>query len=194
MNVGVDIDGVITNLDFIKSSKKEKHTILDTNPAVTYKNNSLINFCLFKGISFYSKHAIIRNEASDIIKDLKNNGSRIHIITKRQFASENSPRGEKIRNLTKLHLLNHDIPYDTISFTDGNKLKECLDLNIDVMIEDNPDAIKHLSLFIPVIVFDTPYNQGILGDNIYRAHDWLAVKKIIDELNHKKYVLERTKK
>jgi uncharacterized HAD superfamily protein len=187
MNIGIDIDGVITNLDFIKMGNKEKHTILDTNPAMKYQNNKLIREVLYHGIKLYSKHAKVRNDASKIINSLKNDGDKIHIITRRQFASEDSKKGNKIRTLVELHLINHDIPYDSITFTNGDKIKECLEEKIDVMIEDNPITAMKLTSYIPVIVFDTPYNFFLSGNNIYHAKSWEDVYEIISQYFRKQY-------
>lgn len=188
MNVGIDIDGVITNLDFIKQGKrKDRHTVLDTNPALTYQNNKLINYLLYRGICLYSKHAVVRDNASKVINNLKNEQCKIYIITKRQFASENNLKGEKVRKLVELHLLEHEIPYDSITYTDGNKLKECLELGIDILIEDNPYIAQVVSKYIPVILLETPYNKDTNEDNILHATSWVDINILIKNRIHKVY-------
>ena len=46
-----DEDGVLTNLDFLKSSGKSRHTVLDTNHAKVY-NNKLLRKVVYSRNSF----------------------------------------------------------------------------------------------------------------------------------------------
>jgi uncharacterized HAD superfamily protein len=64
-----------------------------------------------------------------------------------------------------------------------SKLEDCINNNIDLMIEDHHDLSLELSQRIPVLLFDYPYNAHINVNNITRVKNWLEVKKIIEELN-----------
>ena len=83
MNIGIDIDGVITNLDFL-SILGTKEPILDREKKATV-NTPVARKILFHCIKLYSKHGVIRTNASKYINALKNNGHKIFIITKRRF-------------------------------------------------------------------------------------------------------------
>ena len=52
MNIGIDIDGVITNIDFLGILGKNK-PILDKESSNLKVNNFLIRKILYKGIFFY---------------------------------------------------------------------------------------------------------------------------------------------
>ena len=96
MNIGIDIDGVITNIDFLGILGKNK-PILDKESSNLKVNNFLIRKILYKGIAFYSKHSKLRSDAAKYINLLKDDGNRITIITKRRFAGEETKEGKDIR-------------------------------------------------------------------------------------------------
>ena len=50
---------------------------------------------------------------------------------------------------------------------------ECDDLEADFIIEDNPQTVYELAKHTKVILFNTPYNHGIEGENIYRVNSWI---------------------
>lgn len=70
MNIGIDIDGVITNIDFLGILGKKK-PILDKESSNLKVNNFLIRKILYRGIAFYSKHSKLRSDAAKYISLLK---------------------------------------------------------------------------------------------------------------------------
>ena len=90
----------------------------------------------------------------------------------------------KMQELTKKWLLDNNIKYKKLIFTDDtNKLKNCIENNIDVMVEDSPINIKNISQKIKVIKFDCQYNKDINGKNILTAYSWYHIYDIIRKLN-----------
>lgn len=184
MNIGIDIDGVITNLDFLSVLGK-KEPILDREKKATV-NTPVARKILFHCIKLYSKHGVIRTNASKYINALKNNGHKIFIITKRRFTDENSAEGEKIRTLVKLFLLDRDIPYDEIIFCNGDKLPTIKEKNIDIMIEDSPKNSKSIAESVRVIIFHTPYNTNVEHPQITRLFSWEEIYNYIEGLSKQK--------
>jgi uncharacterized HAD superfamily protein len=79
-------------------------------------------------------------------------------------------------------LKHHNIRYHNITLTE-NKLQECINSNVDVLIDDAPHYAKEFALQNkPIILFEQPYNSPIANDLVYRASNWLEVKKQIDYL------------
>jgi uncharacterized HAD superfamily protein len=191
LNVVVDLDGVITNLDYFKT-KRTAHPLLDVNH-FSIKETRFLNGVFALGVSFYSKHARVRPGASEVIHTLKNQGDTISILTKRMFSADNTKTGEKIRTLCEAHLIQHDIPYDNLMFTTGTKVAECTELKADVIIEDNPRNILVLAnAGFKVICFRTPYN-GIIqanGKNIFVAENWEEVYTNIELIRKRKEYLD----
>ena len=104
-------------------------------------------------------------------------------MSKRIFCTEDSPEGRKIRTKNEFYLQKHDIPYDDVVYVNSNKVKECIALGADVVIEDNPDTILALAAAgIKVICYPTDYNKHIKSDNktIFRAKSGWAEDEIYE--------------
>ena len=185
MNIGIDIDGVITNIDFLGILGKKK-PILDKEASNLKVNNFLIRKILYKGIAFYSKHSKLRSDAAKYINLLKDDGNRITIITKRRFAGEETKEGKNIRSLVEVFLIEQGIPYDKIVFSKGDKLDDCLKEKVTVMLEDSPRNSKAISKKVPVIIMDTPYNRDTISDNIYRVTSWKEAYALLSTLGKRK--------
>ena len=185
MNIGIDIDGVITNIDFLGILGKKK-PILDKESSNLKVNNFLIRKILYKGIAFYSKHSKLRSDAAKYINLLKDEGNRITIITKRRFAGEETKEGKDIRSLVEVFLIEQGIPYDKIVFSKGDKLDACLKEKVTVMLEDSPRNSKAISKRVPVIIMDTPYNRDTISDNIYRVTSWKEAYALLSTLGKRK--------
>ena len=186
MNIGIDIDGVITNIDFLGILGKKK-PILDIDTKGLKMYSPVIKKVLYKGIAFYSKHSKLRSDAAEYISLLKSEGNSITIITKRRFANENTKEGEHIRELAELFLLDRGIPYDKIVFSEGDKLDDCLKEAVTIMLEDSPRNSVSISKKIPVIIMDTPYNKGTTGDNIFRVRSWEEAYNVLSTLGKRRF-------
>ena len=185
MNIGIDIDGVITNIDFLGILGKKK-PILDKESSNLKVNNFLIRKILYKGMAFYSKHSKLRSDAAKYINLLKDDGNRITIITKRRFAGEETKEGKDIRSLVEVFLIEQGIPYDKIVFSKDNKLDDCLREKVTVMLEDSPRNSKAISKKVPVIIMDTPYNRDTISDNIYRVTSWKEAYALLSTLGRRR--------
>ncbi len=54
-----------------------------------------------------------------------------------------------------------------------SKASVCQDLGIDIFVEDAPEnALGVSSSGVPVLLFDTPWNQGLQGTDITRIFSW----------------------
>lgn len=112
--------------------------------------------------------------ASEVISKLKEE-HEVYIITAREYTIEKSDRGHVARNILLNWLKDNKIEYDKIIFTEEDKLKNCLDYNIDIMIEDKPENINNISRIIPVIAYDAEYNRTCLGKNIIKCYTWYDI-------------------
>jgi len=88
-------------------------------------------------------------------------------------------------------LKENNVIYDKLIFTGDyytgeDKLKLCIDHKLDIMIEDNVVNVNSISDIMPVICFDTSYNQECIGKNIIRCYSWydiyIAINKIFKQL------------
>jgi len=137
-------------------------------------------------------------DASQVIHRLKNDGNKIFIITSRIYTTNPWYFGKLFpspikgllcllsRTILKNWLKRRKIPYDGIHYCSEHyasaKYSGCKRFSVDVMIEDEAENVVALSKEMKVICFDAPYNSDCKGDNIYRAHNWNEVYKIVKGL------------
>ena len=193
MNIGIDIDGVLLDLERFAIDYGTKFCIeenLDIKINIQeYWEKLKFSWTEEQENKFWNKYIIKyfkqyqpREFASEIIKKLKKEGNKIYIITARN--EEGLPQEEygKSQEITKTWLNENNIEYDKLIFTpDSEKLEQCLKNNVEIMIEDSPTNIKNISEKIPVIKYNCSYNENILGKNIIRTYSWYQIYDIINK-------------
>ena len=193
MNIGIDIDGVLLDLERFAIDYGTKFCIEENlNLKINiqeYWEGLKFNWTEEQENKFWNKYIIKyfkqyqpREFASEIIKKLKKEGNKIYIITARN--EEGLPQEEygKSQEITKTWLNENNIEYDKLIFTpDSEKLEQCLKNNVEIMIEDSPTNIKNISEKIPVIKYNCSYNENILGKNIITTYSWYQIYDIINK-------------
>lgn len=194
MTIGIDIDGVLTDLEqfqldygskymwenfqkgILHPEKPEIDEIFEINDEVYY------DFWK-KYLLDYAKTYPARTYAGEVIQKLKEEGNIIIIITARYSMTPDDPTGEEMHNIVKLWLKENKIPYDNIVFVTGDKLETCFKNNVDIMIEDSTKNIQSISTQIPVICMDARYNKDCIGKNIIRCYSWYDIYEKIQKWN-----------
>ena len=183
MKIGIDIDGVLTDLsrfylDYGAKFAFENNIEKTLNPN-GYEIEEILNLEEGKHLGFwekyddyYTKKTYTREFASEVIQKLKKDGNEIHLITAR------NPKEEQSENWTTDWLEENNIYYDKLIFT-SKKIEYCKKNSIDIMIEDSVKNILEISKEIPVICFDTRYNKECQGENITRCYSWYDIYKTI---------------
>lgn len=196
MRIGIDIDGVLTNIGQFVIDYMSKYCVQNK---IEYKiDNYHYDYCKTFNISkeqeedfwkkyleYYAKYEKARPFAAEIIEKLKEDGHEIHIITARWLTNRDDDKGNKMRNIVKNWLCENKISYDKLIFSKASnerKAEEIRENKIDVMIEDNPSNIKELANMIPVICYHAEYNQDCVGDRITRCYSWYDVYNTINRL------------
>ena len=193
--VGVDADGVLTNLIEYNSreGKKEfKREVINYNSYWLEEMFDLEDVSklkmytkAFKIYEKYCKKENPREGASNVINELSKKGFSFNQITARKFAAQRNILGKRYRRLLKKWNKKHGINFDSYKFCDDynvdkSKLILCNMLNVEVMIEDNANVALLLAQNgIKVILVDAPYNSEVKHENIIRVYDWYQIK---DEL------------
>ena len=183
MRIGIDIDGVLTDIEKFQFDFGSKffsnYNKFIVNPKgyesleVFGVDNNLDDEFWNEYYFYYLKEEPIRRFANEVIAKLKSEGNEIYIITARY--GENKISTEENQSLTKAWLSKNKIIYDKLIFSPEDKLATCLENNIDIMIEDRPSNINKISTKIPVICFHAEYNSSCHGNNIYVAYSWYDV-------------------
>ena len=190
MRIGIDIDGVLTDIEqwqldvggkfFSKFNKsvtnKDGYEITEIFNVSDELDNQFWNEYLYE----YVTKEPSRKYASEVIKKLKEEGNEIYIVTARYLTDRNTEDGEKMRKIVVNWLAEQKIDYDEIIFSPEDKKENCKKYNIDIMIEDKVDNINKISSIIPVICFHAGYNKECKGKNIYRVYNWYDIYNLIN--------------
>ena len=192
MNIGIDIDDTINNLSDIlleygKKYNKEKAINYEIQKE-NYDFKQAFGWTQEQEDDFKAKYiatcldkAKIKNGAREYIHKLKEEGNKIYIITAR------TPR-ETVKNVKEISekwLEEKGIELDKLEIGCEEKVEKCREHKIDVFIDDNTihcNSVKE-SLGIPVILFDSIYNQD--ENRLTRVHSWEEAYKIIKSCEKK---------
>ncbi len=201
MRIGIDIDGVLTNVEqftidyltkYCVENEIEYHIDLEKSDYDAFKTLNITekqeDEFWNKYIEFYATKEQARPFASEVIKKLKEEGNEIYIITARWLSNREDKLGEHMRNLVKNWLKEQNIIYDKLIFSKAKnerKKEEIEEYKIDVMIEDNPNNIKELSKYLQVFCYDTSYNRNCKNNNIIRCFSWYDIYKKLKEIKKK---------
>ena len=195
MRIGIDIDGVLTNIEEFVMNYVTKYCVENN---IEYSiSDSNYDYCKTFGISKeteidfwkqyledYAVNEKVRPFATEIIEKLRDEGNEIYIITARWLTNRDDSIGNKMREIVKKWLYENGISYDKLIFSQASqerKSQEILENKIDLMIEDNPDNIKELANFVPVICYHAEYNKSCIGNKIIRCYSWYDIySKIVN--------------
>ena len=187
MNIGIDIDGVIADiepyifeygakllydkgrtLDDIKRKEYETYEIFkwDRDTEHEFWDNYMLE---------YYKNAPARAFASEVIQKLKEQGHNIYIITARGISEKDIY--SYLKDITKEWLKENEIYYDELFF-EKDKKKIIQEYGIELMIEDYAENIKKLENECDIIVFDCIYNKEI--KNHKRVNSWYEILYLIE--------------
>ena len=193
MKIGIDIDNVISNFNDTLLTEYLLHDKELRNSGIINKNADYIRKGMFdwnedEETNFYknnieriAKKLGVIEGTKEYMDKLHDDGHIICIITGRDNGEYTEPY-----NMTKKWLEDNNIYYDNLILTDAYdkhaKTKECLEHNIDIMIDDSvricSDCIEN---GITTILMDTPYNKY---SNIQRVKSWKEIYRYVS--NYKK--------
>ena len=195
MNIGIDIDGVLTDIEKYILEYGSKLCIEEKWPLKIkigeYDEIKIFNWTEEQAEKFWNKYLVYyakeyqpRIFAQQVITKLKEEGHHIFIITARDESGMPKKDYGKMQEYTKKWLDKNKIIYDKLIFAaDDKKLEQCIENKIDIMIEDNPTNLQNISSQVPVIKFYCNYNKNIKNKNIITAYSWYHIYDIIKKRN-----------
>ena len=189
MRIGIDIDGVLTDIEKWQLDYGSKFYYENYNKAIVnpkgYETNEIFDSSIECDDQFWDKYfkeysinVEARKFASEVISKLKQDGYEIYIITARgSFLSHfaNVMSKEENEHIVKEWLNKNNIYYDKLIFSPEDKLGICINNDINIMIEDKVDNINKIATKLPVICFNAGYNEQCNGNNIFRAYTWYDI-------------------
>ena len=192
MRIGIDIDGVLTNIEQFVINHVSKYCV--ENKIAYHIGDSNYDYCKTFHISkeiensfwkqyleYYAIHEKARPFASEIVKKLKEDGHEIYIITSRWLANRDDEVGRRMREIVKNWLNDDKLIFSKAS--NESKYQEIMENEIDLMVEDNPNNIKELKNYIPVICYDAGYNKDCVDDDrMTRCYSWYDIYSKINNI------------
>ena len=192
MRIGVDIDGVLTDMERFITDYGTKFCYenkLEYKIDISKYDDKIMGFRENNDFKFwntyllnYAKSYPTRDFSKEVIKKLREDNHEIYIITSRdEYGLPEEAQGT-MKQIVIKWLKDKEIEYDKLIFTNKRKLSYCVENKVDVMIEDAPENILEISSKIPVFCFDCPYNSMINGNNITRVYSWYDVLNKIEKM------------
>jgi uncharacterized HAD superfamily protein len=172
-NLGIDIDGTVTdpatfipylNQAFNKQLLYEEITQFHLPPLYEVSDQEFMEWFLKNEGNIYSK-ALLAEAAKEILDDLAQAHQLIYI----------SARHQDHHQLTVSWFEQHQLPYHQITLLGSHdKVDMAKEHNIEIFFEDKLDNANDIAeeLNIPVLLFNTPYNQGHLHQHVNRVLHW----------------------
>lgn len=192
MRIGIDIDNTITDtLPILKQyCKRYNDEVVKRNLAMNEKGFATINlydwtqkeesiFC-DKYLEEVVLQATIKEGADKVIKKLKEEGNTIYIITARLKHHFKKPY-----EVTEKFLKEKGIVYDELMVGITDKKQVCIEKQIDILLDDEPQNINSVSKIIPVIAFEALHNEECNGNNIIKVKTWDEAYEVIKEIEKK---------
>lgn len=195
MKIGIDVDGVLTDLEgfqllygkkYFGEEKVKNENAYDITEIFDVNNEEREKFWL-KYIWKYSLSIPVKEGAPEIIKRLKEEGNEIYIITGRAHTIEHTPVGKLFRKMLEYWFKKNGLSYDQIVYVDEKnsseeKYEACQHLGIDLMFEDKSENIDKLKGITKIVCFKTLENQKVLEDeNVIKVDNFYEAYNIYKE-------------
>lgn len=174
---GLDIDGTITSPETFLPYLNEHFNVNITLEDITqYELSPLLNVTndqFSQWLSQYEpiiyENAKLANFFTDALKEWQASHHFTYI----------SARGTHLLQVTQNWFDKHKVPYHHIELLgQHDKVNAVKKHNINIFFEDKHDNACNIAedCKIPVILFDTPYNQDPIPNQVVRVKDWREAK------------------
>lgn len=196
MKIGVDCDGVLTDLSAYIFDRGRRYFRHDERNTGVYNVSGIFQCSKKEETRFwlryffpYCKNWPPRPGAVETINRLHDEGHKLYEITARMFVTRRDPLGWYSRRVFTGWMAHHGFCFDNIYFcaekrTAAEKLAGCRQYAVDLMIDDKPDVALHLAENgVRVLLFDAPYNQGVQHEDIIRVYSWEDIERIINAIS-----------
>ena len=184
---GIDIDGTITRPDTILPYINK-----DFKTELTLEDIKEYNIRKFVGVDEQTMYQWFRSNEENIYRNspLTDDSKQILNTWAEQFAElfYISARNASLMDITEEWFIHHQLTYSHLELIGShNKIETIKKHNIELFFEDkNDNAIQIVEgCNIPVVLFNTPYNQGVTPNGIVRVDSWAEA----DEWVRREFIL-----
>lgn len=170
---GIDIDGTVTSpsamIPFINKAFGLNITLndvkqYDLNPVVNVSEQEFAKWWIDNEPIIYAESPIA-DDAASVLAKWENKFDLCFI----------SARGPHLLNITKKWFSDHNLNFHEIELIGTHdKVEAAKRHKVDLFLEDKHDnaIIIHEECKIPVLLFDTPYNQDPIPEGVIRVFSW----------------------
>ena len=195
MNIGIDVDGVLVDLEKYQLKNGEKYFAKQAVNPKAYDVEQIFACTHEEREKFWHKYiwAYCMSEpaidnAAQVISKLHDDGHKIIIITGRVHTTKNNITGKLFRTMLRYWLKKNHIVYDDIVFclekeSSREKLNACIDKQVDIMIDDKPENLYALKDQVRVICYPAIWNKDVADTGFIKVNDWSDVYVQISNLN-----------
>ncbi len=199
MNIGIDIDGVLCSEDLFQLIYGIKFCyqnnincrILspfssETKDRFLWSSEEDKRFWKENYLYYLTTSEFLYPDAPKVIRSLYQDGHKIYLISYRKQSLLNKLGiHENMESLTIDWLKRNNIPFHQLILAKKTKQYYIRQLNISLMIDDNPKTLEELSHYITVIGFRAHCNLQYLLPNVVMVSSWKELEdKLKDENNH----------
>jgi uncharacterized protein len=175
--LGIDIDGTVTSpsamIPFINKAFGMNITLndvkqYDLNPVVNVSEQEFAEWWIENEPIIYAESPIA-DDAASVLTEWENKFDLCFI----------SARSPHLLNITKKWFLDHNLNFHEIELIGTHdKVEAAKRHKVDLFFEDKHDnaIIIHEECKIPVLLFDTPYNQDPIPEGVIRVFSWKEAK------------------
>lgn len=186
MKIGIDIDDTITNtskllIEYIHKYGDElcesKELVSNMSDIIRGKfTNDKIKSIVYEHGAELIKNVRVKPNAKKVINDLLKQGHQIIIITTR--GNRQFPNAEE---MTKNYLSTRGINYTKLVMGTYEKVDECKENNIDILIDDTINICEQVKENgIDALLFGSLINKNV-NTQIDRVSNWLEVEEYINK-------------
>jgi uncharacterized protein len=179
---GIDIDGTVTCptslIPFLNKAFNLNITLADVKQ---YELTPLVDISEEEFSKWFKQNEAQMYEESPIA-----NGAK-PVLTKWALEHELffiSARGNELLDLTKSWFTNKEIPFHHIELIGTHhKIEAVQKHQVNIFLEDKHDNAVMIAeqCQIPVLLFDTPYNQEPIPPLVKRVKDWQEAEEWVNE-------------
>ncbi|KKK33176.1 nucleotidase [Mesobacillus campisalis] len=178
---GIDIDGTVTcpssmvpflNQQFNLNITLDDIVQYDLMPLVSVSEQEFSSWFTSSEPVIYAKSPLAKG-ARDVLSEWSKEHELFFI----------SARGKHLIDVTTDWFMKHNLEYDHIELIGShNKIAAARKYEVDIFFEDKHDnaVMIHEDLQIPVLLFNTPYNQDPIPDGVIRVNDWYEARVWVD--------------
>ncbi|MEW9196895.1 hypothetical protein [Bacillus velezensis] len=185
LRLGIDIDGTVTAQDtFVPYLNRSFHLSITLDDMTDYDLTKLLNITdeeFWEWMNVHEaaiyKEAKLAEFAKQALDGLKEEHRLIYITARRGH----------LEDVTLDWFANRDIHYDHIELVGSHHKVEAVKKHgIDLFFEDHHGNATMIAkeAGIPVILFNSPYNQLPIDSNIIRVQNWLEAVAWINKNKH----------